>query len=76
MEKCELVVKAYANMDEVCRALVTSGTVRKPVVFRHFWHGFVSQRALFDVIDVGSGKERANNKIRGTPNKSQEVSGN
>jgi hypothetical protein len=61
----EIVVRAFANVDGLSLKLVRDGVIKDRMVLRAFFAGFSNRLALFDFVDVGSGKERADNKIRG-----------
>ncbi|KAF9770976.1 hypothetical protein IL306_011406 [Fusarium sp. DS 682] len=65
-ERLDVVVKAFARLDGLGSKLAREGRVRDMAQLRAFCAGFSSRLPLFDFIDVGSGKERADNKIRGT----------
>ncbi|KAK8091701.1 hypothetical protein PG997_002062 [Apiospora hydei] len=59
-----IVVKAFANMTGLREALQRRGTPCDIGQLRAFASGFNNRQALFDFVDVGSGKERADSKIR------------
>ncbi|KAK7937791.1 uncharacterized protein PG986_014659 [Apiospora aurea] len=59
-----IVVKAFANMNGLREALQRRGTPCDMGQLRAFTSGFNNRQALFDFVDVGSGKERADSKIR------------
>ena len=61
-----IVVRAYANMRALGEACVRNGKMRLGASFQSFAQGFTRRQALFDFVDVGAGKEEADNKIRGT----------
>ena len=61
----QIVVNIYANVDGLAHALVRKRLVDSVAEFRSFVTGFTSRRPLYDFIDVGYGKERADNKIKG-----------
>ena len=60
-----MLVKAFANIDGVQKALVQNQKIVKAANIRNFVRGFNQRRPLFDLIDVGYGKERADSNIRG-----------
>ncbi|KAK8022579.1 hypothetical protein PG993_013346 [Apiospora rasikravindrae] len=60
----DIVVKAFANMAGLREALQRRGTPCEIGQLRAFASGFNNRQALFDFVDVGSGKERADSKIR------------
>ncbi|VUC26772.1 unnamed protein product [Clonostachys rosea] len=59
-----IMVKAFANLGGLGRALVRDRVLQDAGQLREFASGFSNRKALFDFIDVGSGKERADHKIR------------
>ena len=61
----DVMVRAYANLKDLTHACVRSGKVKHTADFGLFAIGFTKRQALFDFVDVGAGKERADNKIRG-----------
>lgn len=64
-DKLDILVKAFANLEGLAIALVRDGRLKDVSQLRAFATGFSSRRAFFDFVDVGAGKERADNKIRG-----------
>ncbi|KAF2452958.1 hypothetical protein BDY21DRAFT_148102 [Lineolata rhizophorae] len=60
----DIVVKAFANIDGMAQALVRDGRLSDTRSFRAFVSGFTSRLPFFDFVDVGPGKERADQKIR------------
>ena len=64
-EDVDLMVRAYANLRGLGQACVQSGKTKHAADLGLFAVGFTKRQALFDFIDVGAGKERADNKIRG-----------
>lgn len=61
----EIVVKAYANLSGLAQACVRDGRLGNLTDLTQFWVGFSRRYPQVDVVDVGSGKEEADNKIRG-----------
>jgi len=61
----QVMVKAYANMNGLAQACVRDGKVQGVADMSQFWIGFSRRYPLMDFVDVGSGKEEADNKIRG-----------
>lgn len=61
----DIFVKAFANVDGLGRALERDGRLINTTQLRAFITGFNTRKAYFDFVDVGSGKERADNKLRG-----------
>ena len=65
-DSVDVVVRAYANLKGLGKACVKNGKMKSSIGDLHlFANGFTQRRALFDFVDVGSGKERADHKIRG-----------
>lgn len=64
-EDMDIMVRAYANLKGLAQACVQSGKVKHVADLGLFAVGFTKRQALFDFVDVGAGKERADNKIRG-----------
>ncbi|KAI9671490.1 MAG: hypothetical protein M1817_003541 [Caeruleum heppii] len=62
---CKIVARLYANVKGLAEACYFDGIVPSPAVIEDFARGFTKGRHLFDFIDVGSGKERADNKVSG-----------
>ena len=64
--KIDVVVRAYADVQSLHSACLKKGLMQQNGPnMRHFVNGFNKGLSLFDFIDVGPGKERADNKIRG-----------
>lgn len=61
----DIVVRAFANVDGLGRALERAGRLKDSSQLRSFFAGFSNRRPFFDFVDVGPGKERADLKIRG-----------
>lgn len=64
LEGADIVVRAYANLKGLTKACVGKGLLSKDTDLSLFAHGFTERQALFDFVDVGAGKEGADNKIR------------
>lgn len=58
-----IMVKAYANLSGLSYHL---RDIASPKEINQFWIGFSQRSPFIDFVDVGSGKEAADNKIRGT----------
>lgn len=65
VEGLEIMVRAYANIKGLARFCVDSGKLKNGADLSLFAAGFTQRGKLFDFVDVGPGKERADNKIRG-----------
>ncbi|KAK8064292.1 hypothetical protein PG996_008944 [Apiospora saccharicola] len=61
----DVVVRAFANVTGLREALHRRRVTCDIDQLRAFASGFNNRQALFDFVDVGSGKERADSKIRG-----------
>lgn len=59
-------MRAFANVSGLAAALVRDGRLRQEVQLRLFAAEFSNRQPFFDFVDVGNGKERADQKIRGT----------
>jgi len=64
-DRLEVVVRAFGNLNGLGSRLAREGRIRDTGQLRAFFAGFSSRLPLFDFVDVGSGKERADNKTRG-----------
>lgn len=61
----EVVAKVYANLAGLCKAMRRDGSLSSESDLKDFSLGFTQAKASFDFVDVGHGKERADNKIKG-----------
>ncbi|EFE41342.1 CCCH zinc finger DNA binding protein [Trichophyton verrucosum HKI 0517] len=59
----KIVARIYANVRGLGETLFKAGIIDKPSVFEDFVRGFNGGRLLFDFVDVGSGKDRADDKL-------------
>lgn len=64
-ETVGVVVKAYANLTGLAQACVKNGKLKVATLLSQFVIGFNRRYPLFDFVDVGPGKEEADNKLRG-----------
>ncbi|KAL8902446.1 MAG: hypothetical protein Q9207_004703 [Kuettlingeria erythrocarpa] len=62
----DVLVRAYANLRGLGQACVKHGTMKATADICLFANGFTRRQPLFDFVDVGLGKERADHKVRGT----------
>ncbi|KAL3436186.1 hypothetical protein BDV09DRAFT_51445 [Aspergillus tetrazonus] len=62
----KIVTKMYVNMKALCDACIRTGVVMDPSLLDEFVRGFNSSFPLFDLIDVGTGKNAAHDKIKET----------
>ncbi|KAF1834674.1 hypothetical protein BDW02DRAFT_323474 [Decorospora gaudefroyi] len=58
-----IVCRIYANVRGLGDVLVRSGAIQEIGQFEDFVRGFTRGKTLFDFIDVGAGKDRADEKI-------------
>ncbi len=65
-DNTEILVRAYANVKSLGEACVRNGKMLKDAKLELFAQGFTRRHAHFDFVDVGAGKEEADNKIRGS----------
>jgi hypothetical protein len=59
------VCRIYANVRGLGDVLVRTGAIQEIGQFEDFMRGFTRGKTLFDFIDVGAGKDRADEKIIG-----------
>jgi len=58
--------KVFANISGLGGALHRQGLLGNASELGAFVTGFNTRKGLFDFVDIGMGKERADHKIRGT----------
>lgn len=61
----KIITRIYANVKGLANACYSSGIIDDPSVLDDFVRGFNESRLLFDFVDVGAGKDRADDKIGG-----------
>ena len=61
----KVVVRVYANIKGLADVCTKAGIVEHPSRVEEFTRGFTCGKTLFDYIDVGAGKDRADGKIAG-----------
>lgn len=61
----KIITRIYANLKGLADVCYKAGIVEKPSLIEDFARGFNGSRLLFDFVDVGSGKDRADDKIAG-----------
>ncbi|KAK5662850.1 hypothetical protein OQA88_6261 [Cercophora sp. LCS_1] len=62
----EVIAKVYVNLSGLAKAMRRDGCLDNEADFKDFSLGFTQGKATFDFIDVGHGKERADNKVKET----------
>lgn len=60
--------RIYANVRGLGEVLVRTGAIEELANFEDFVRGFTRGKVLFDFVDVGAGKDRADEKIIGESN--------
>ncbi|KAL8895583.1 MAG: hypothetical protein Q9192_003548 [Flavoplaca navasiana] len=60
---CRIMTRIYANMKGLSEVCWRAGLVEKAGLIEEFYRGFTGSKILFDFIDVGPGKDRADEKI-------------
>ena len=61
----KIVARIYANLKGLADVCHKAGLVATPTELEDFARGFTRGRILFDFVDVGSGKDRADEKVSG-----------
>lgn len=61
----KIVARIYANLKGLGETCHRAGILENPATIEHFARGFTGSKQLFDFIDVGVGKDRADDKISG-----------
>jgi hypothetical protein len=59
-----VVVKAYAHLSGIAQACVRDRKLSFVGDMTQFWIGFTRRYPLVDFVDVGLGKEEADNKLK------------
>ncbi|KAI4759512.1 hypothetical protein E4T52_08346 [Aureobasidium sp. EXF-3400] len=62
----DIMVQIFYNMEGLSHKLRSSGIFKNPNEMAPFARAFSLNKSLFSFIDVGSGKERADHKVRET----------
>ncbi|KAL8715390.1 MAG: hypothetical protein Q9220_000723 [cf. Caloplaca sp. 1 TL-2023] len=60
---CRIVARIYANLKGLADVCYRTRIVDSPSLLEEFYRGFTGSKILFDFIDVGPGKDRADEKI-------------
>jgi len=61
----KLMIRIYVNLEGLKQTYANRGLYAEEVTLREFANGFTQNQPLFDFVDVGYGKERADHKIKG-----------
>ena len=61
----KIVTRLYANLKGLGETCRKAGIVEDASTVEDFARGFTGSKQLFDFVDVGSGKDRADEKISG-----------
>ena len=61
----KVVVRIYASVNKLGMACTYAGILPSPDVMEQFARGFTGAKQLFDFVDVGIGKDRADDKLAG-----------
>ncbi|KAK4541043.1 hypothetical protein LTR36_008412 [Oleoguttula mirabilis] len=62
----KVVVRVYANLGGLADVCTKAGLISSPNQLAEFARGFTRGKTLFDFVDVGAGKDRADGKIAET----------
>ena len=65
VDNTKIVVRAYADVKNLQATCVKHGKMKMGSSLRLFAQSFNQRQGLFDFVDIGAGKEEADNKIRG-----------
>ncbi|KAL8993667.1 MAG: hypothetical protein Q9169_006178 [Polycauliona sp. 2 TL-2023] len=60
----KIIVRVYANIEGLLKKFAYIGFAEEEKAMRQFVAGFTQSQPLFDFIDAGQGKERADHKIK------------
>ena len=61
----KIVTRLYANLKGLGETFRKAGIVEDSSIVENFARGLTGSKQLFDFVDVGSGKDRADEKISG-----------
>ena len=62
----KIIVRIFMSLQKLSKVYLGFRIISDINVMRHFMIGFVHSQSLFDIIEVGEGKERADHKLRRT----------
>lgn len=60
-----IMVNMYASLGGIAGKLTELSVISRPAGIHDFVRGFNTSQDLFNIIDVGAGKEKADHKVRG-----------
>lgn len=63
--EARIICRVYANVRGLAEVLVRTGAITDVATFEDFARGFTRGKTLFDFVDVGPGKDRADEKLIG-----------
>ncbi|KAK3178050.1 hypothetical protein OEA41_000182 [Lepraria neglecta] len=63
-DNTKIVVRAYADVKNLQATCVKNGKMKRGSSLNLFARSFNQRQGLFDFVDIGAGKEEADNKIR------------
>lgn len=63
----KIMTRIYANLKGLGDACHKIGIIHHPSIIEEFARGLTGSKLLFDFVDVGVGKDRADDKINGKP---------
>ena len=61
----KIMTRIYANLKGLGKTCYDAGILHNPSTIEEFARGFTGSKHLFDFVDVGMGKDRADDKISG-----------
>jgi hypothetical protein len=65
--EARIICRIYANVRGLAEVLIRTGVIPDVATFEDFARGFTRGKTLFDFVDVGPGKDRADEKLIGMP---------
>jgi len=63
----KIMTRIYANLKGLGDVCHKAGILHQPSTLEEFARGLTGSKHLFDFVDVGMGKDRADDKISGKP---------
>lgn len=69
-----IMLHMYANLGGLSGLYTRSGIITSPAQLFVFARGFNSSQDMFNLVDVGTGKEGADHKVRGNANEQSDRS--